>query len=261
MYDTDYIKQIITHAGDIARAHFLNVRPTWKKDRSYVTDADLAVQAYLMEELDAHYPDDGILGEENGLSKEPRTGDRRWVIDPIDGTASFSAGLPVWGVAIALVDGEVPIAGFFHMPLVGDLFYTTPEGQLMRNDRVVCLRPATAPHRETSLLMASRLHRYYTVSPTYPGKLRNLGSSMGHLSYVAGGNADCALVERVYAWDIAAGIAMLDAVGGVMRYVDGTPVALGPLMSGAPMQLPALAGHPAAVEAFSEIVTFHGGNT
>lgn len=257
MYDTAFIKEIITNAGHIAKEHFLNVIPTWKADRSYVTAADLAVQEYLRKALDTHYPDDGILGEENGLRKAPKAGNRRWVIDPIDGTASFSSGLPVWGVAIALVEGDQPIAGFFYMPLAQDLIYTTPEGQVFRNDQPRTLRAPGPLHRETSLFIASRLHRYYTVAPDYPGKLRNLGASMAHLGYVAAGCADAALVERVYIWDIAAGMAMLNALGGVMRYIDGSPVTLGPLLSGAPMHLPLLAGHPQMVAAFSEMITFH----
>ena len=257
MYDTAFIKEIITSAGQIAKDHFLKVRPTWKEDRSYVTDADLAVQEYLGKALDTHFPDDGIVGEENGLRKAPKAGNRRWVIDPIDGTASYSAGLPVWGVAIALVEGDQPLAGFFYMPMAQDLITTTPDGQLLRNDQPRTLRAPGPLHRETSLFIASRLHLYYTVSPSYPGKLRNLGASMAHLSYVATGSADAALIERVYIWDIAAGMAMLNAVGGVMRYIDGTPVTLGPLLSGSPMHLPMLAGHPEMVSAFSEIIAFN----
>jgi myo-inositol-1(or 4)-monophosphatase len=256
MYNVTHIKHIITRAGKIAREHFLNVDPRWKADRSYVTAADLAVQEYLHGELDKEYPDDGIVGEEEGLQKSPRRGTRRWIIDPIDGTAAFSAGLPVWGIAIALVEDTHPLAGFFYMPLAQDLIYTTPDGQVFRNDRPQSLRDPEPFHRETSLFIASRLHRYYTVTSSYPGKLRNLGSSMAHLAYVATGSAACALVERVYIWDIAAGMAMLQAGGGVLRYIDGPPVDLGALLNGAPAQLPMLGGHPDVVSAFSKIIAF-----
>jgi myo-inositol-1(or 4)-monophosphatase len=162
----------------------------------------------------------------------------------------------VWGIAIALVDGGQPVAGFFHMPLAQDLIYTTPDGKVFRNDRERSLRDPAPFHRETSLFIASRLHRYYKVAPSYPGKLRNLGSSMAHLAYVATGSADCALVERVYIWDIAAGMAMLRMGGGVLHYIDGTPVKLDALIGGAPAQLPMLGGHPEMVAAFSKIIRF-----
>ena len=256
MDNIEHIKELARSAGAIALGHFRNVTPTWKEDRSYITQADLDVQAYLREALDAAYPDDGIVAEENGLRKLPRRGDRTWVIDPIDGTASFSAGLPIWGISIALVEGSRPTGGVFYIPTVGDLFHTGNDGRVYRNDRPAQLRSPGPFHGETSLLIASRLHRHYTLSRDYPGKLRNLGSTVAHLAYVATGSAEAALVEPVYVWDIAAGMAMLEANGGVLVYIDGTPVDLAPLLDGTRMPQPMLGGSREAVAAFMNVITY-----
>ncbi len=260
MIDIEHIQDLAQSAGKIAMSHFRNVTPAWKEDRSYITQADLDVQAYLRDALDAAYPDDGIVAEENGLRKPPRRGDRIWVIDPIDGTASFSVGLPIWGVSIALVEGGRPTAGVFYIPTVGDLFHTGSDGLVYRNDHPLRLRAPGPFHGETSLLIASRLHRHYTLSRDYPGKLRNLGSTVAHLAYVATGSAEAALVEPVYVWDIAAGMAMLEANGGVLVYIDGTPFDLAALLDGTRMPLPMLAGTPEAVVAFRELITYLPGN-
>jgi myo-inositol-1(or 4)-monophosphatase len=258
MTDLKYIQDLARSAGKIAMGHFRNVTPALKEDRSYITQADLDVQAYLREALDAVYPDDGIVAEENGLRKPPRRGDRVWVIDPIDGTAAFSAGLPIWGVSIALVAAGKPIGGVFYIPTVDDLFYTGDDGRVYRNNRPVRLPAYRSFHSETSLLIASRLHRHYTLSRDYPGKLRNLGSTVAHLAYVATGSAEAALVEPVYVWDIAAGMAMLQANGGTVVYIDGTSVDLIPLLDGTRMPRPMLGGRAEAIAAFQELITYHG---
>jgi myo-inositol-1(or 4)-monophosphatase len=258
MFDIALINEIITQAGHIALHHFLEVDPTWKDNQTYVTEADLAVQAFLRETFERHYPNDGFVAEENDVRTAPRSGSRFWVVDPIDGTASFSAGLPVWGVGIGLVEDGQPVAGFFHAPAVDDLFYTTPDGRVLRNGRPVHMRQPGPLHRESSLFIASRLHRYYRVSPDYPGKLRNLGSSIAHLCYIAGGNADAALLERVHIWDIAAGMAMLVLNGGVLHYIDGTPVRLEPLLTGEQVPLPMLGGHPETVAKFRSLIAYGG---
>jgi myo-inositol-1(or 4)-monophosphatase len=257
--EAELIVEIIKHAGRIALDHFLEVEPSWKADRTYVTEADLAVQEYVREALARHFPEDGIIAEENDLQAMPSSGTRIWVIDPIDGTASFSAGLPVWGVAIALLEAGEPVAGYFYAPVTGDLIHTTPAGRVVRNGEVREIRPPAPFHRETSLFIASRLHRYYTISGSYPGKLRNLASSAAHLGYVATGSADAALVERVYVWDIAAGAAMLRANGGAMKYLGGPMVDLASLLSGDPAPRPMLAGRPETIAAFEEIIQFHPG--
>ncbi len=259
MENSTLIKDIITEAGAIALDYFLEVEPTLKEDQSYVTEADLAVQAFLREALTRHFPQDGFIAEENDVRSSPASGTRFWIVDPIDGTAAFSAGLPVWGVGIALVEDGQAVGGAFYAPVIDDFFATTPAGTVSRNDRRVRLLPTSRPfHRETSLFIASRLHRYYTVSADYPGKLRNLGSAIAHLCYVAGGNADAALVERVYIWDIAPGLAMLKNNGGNLWYLDGTPVDLAPLLSGERTPMAMLAGASETVAAIRQLITYYG---
>jgi myo-inositol-1(or 4)-monophosphatase len=55
------------------------------------------------------------------------------VIDPIDGTASFVCGLPVWGIAVGVLEKKLPVAGYFYMPATGDFFAATTEGRVYRN--------------------------------------------------------------------------------------------------------------------------------
>ena len=91
-----------------------------KPDRSFVTDADLAVERALRERIETERPGDGFFGEESGRAD---SGDRRWILDPIDGTSNFLRGVPNWGTLIALEsDGDVTI-GVVSAPAFGARWY------------------------------------------------------------------------------------------------------------------------------------------
>ncbi|WP_457098796.1 inositol monophosphatase family protein [Microbacterium sp. P5_E9] len=87
-----------------------------KADASHVTEADLATERAIRAILEAERPDDGIFGEEYGV-----TGDtaRQWIIDPIDGTANYLKGIPMWTTLIALAIDGVPRVGVASQPAIG----------------------------------------------------------------------------------------------------------------------------------------------
>ena len=87
-----------------------------KPDRTPVTDADQAVERSIRAGIAAARPNDAILGEEYGTEG---TGNRQWIIDPIDGTANFLRGVPIWGTLIALAVDGVPIVGVVSSPALG----------------------------------------------------------------------------------------------------------------------------------------------
>lgn len=87
-----------------------------KADRSHVTDADLATERVLRAMLAEERPADGIFGEEFGTEGDAS---RQWIIDPIDGTANFMRGIPLWGTMIALAVDGIPQVGVVSMPALG----------------------------------------------------------------------------------------------------------------------------------------------
>lgn len=105
-------------AGKIAADHFGSVAVEWKRDGSELTAADTAAEAFLRDTIGEVYPDHGIFGEEG--SRVDRPGPFRWIIDPIDGTRSFAAGVPLFGVLLALEHESVPIIGCCHFPALGE---------------------------------------------------------------------------------------------------------------------------------------------
>jgi histidinol-phosphatase len=105
-------------AGRITLEHFGRAAVEFKGDGSEVTAADRASEAHLRALLAEAYPEDGIVGEE-GEDVPSRSG-RRWIVDPIDGTRSFSCGVPLYAVLVALEEDGVPVLGCCHLPVLGE---------------------------------------------------------------------------------------------------------------------------------------------
>lgn len=100
----------------LPRFRSADLRIDTKPDRTFVTDADLAVERSLRELIEAERPEDGFFGEESGQSEG---GERRWILDPIDGTSNFLRGVPNWATLIALEVSGVPTVGVVSAPAFG----------------------------------------------------------------------------------------------------------------------------------------------
>jgi histidinol-phosphatase len=113
--DLEFAARLADLADELSLARFgaSDLQVETKPDLSPVTEADRAIEQALRERIAAERPGDSVLGEEEGLSGESRsggTGGRRWILDPIDGTRNYSRGIPIFATLIALeVDGEVEL--------------------------------------------------------------------------------------------------------------------------------------------------------
>src|SRR5437588_454797 len=113
------------------RAEDLEVRT--KPDLTPVTEADTAVEHALRERLGEARPGDSIVGEEYGASTAPAS-DRRWIIDPIDGTKNYVRGIPVWATLLALQEGEKVTVGVVSAPALGRRWWAASgAGAFMRD--------------------------------------------------------------------------------------------------------------------------------
>ena len=232
MDDREAVRELVVAAGDMAARMRLGVAVHRKADASFVTDADLAVQDHLVRGLRERFPGDAVVGEEQDLGRDRSDARRVWVLDPIDGTASYKAGLPGWGVSVGLVEDGQSAAGWFHMPLTGDLFEAGAGFGMVLNGQPARVTRPEAFHRETAIFIDSGFHKRFLLAPTFPGKVRSLGTTAGHLAYVAAGCADAAILHDVHVWDFAAAAAMLRHAGGVLRYLDGGDVNLADYLAG-----------------------------
>jgi fructose-1,6-bisphosphatase/inositol monophosphatase family enzyme len=244
------LEQIACRAGVLALARFRHVKPERKVDRTLVTAADREVEAAIVSELGALLPDATILGEE-GAARAGQ-GPYTIVIDPIDGTASFVAGLGTWCICIGIMEGARPVASVVHVPCLAET-YSAADGRAYLNSEPLPPLAAGATTGDRFIVTHARAHQRHRVR--YPGKVRSLGSTAYHIALVARGAAEGALLGRAHLWDLAAPGAILHAVGGRYEYLRGGAVDLGELVDGrrAPDYL--LAGAPDAIAALRPLLT------
>jgi histidinol phosphatase-like enzyme (inositol monophosphatase family) len=193
------------------------LRVETKADATPVTEADRGAEALMRQLIQARFPEHGILGEEYG--PERTDADWVWVLDPIDGTKSFVAGVPLWGTLIALLHQGQPVLGAIHQPLLGELMIG--DGQVTTlNDRPVRVRP-TRDLAEALFLttdtesLARRMGAAATATLDRARLVRTWGDCYGYL-LLAAGRADVMLDPIMNPWDIAALVPIVRGAGGVI---------------------------------------------
>lgn len=256
MIEAGRIHELLESAGKLALSHFLNAPPQRKRDLTYVTEADLEVQDFLVSALGRLFPGDGVIAEENNVRKDPASGDRYWTIDPIDGTAPFVAGLSTWSIGLGLLESGSPVCGFVYAPMTREFFHVAEEGGVFRNGRLCRMRTGDGIGRDTVLFAHSRLHQVLRLRPGYAGKVFVLGSACLQMSLVATGAADALLVGHDKIWDLAPGLAMLRRNGGTLKYLGGSEVCMGDLLSADPAPFPMLAGRASIIERMESFVEY-----
>lgn len=245
--DFEWLEELVRAAGEIALRHFRQVTTVRKSDNTVVTVADREVEAFMRQTLSQAFPSDGLLGEEME-TLTGRTG-RMWAIDPIDGTAAYAAGLPVWGVSLGVLQDWEPAAGIFYVPLLDELYLSHGRDALL-NGEPIQVDESGHIDSESFLCVTSGTHRKYRID--FVGKTRALGSTAANLCYVARGTAVAALVGRTSLWDIAGALPVLQAAGGHLRYLSGHPLDLSTLADGRKCPEPVMAGAPWALDYFAE---------
>ena len=199
-----------------------------KADRSFVTALDARIEARLRELIETRYPSHGILGEEQGA----RDGDAEvvWILDPIDGTAPFVAGVPVFGTLIALAVDRIPVLGVMHLPVTAQRWEgvvgraTTLDGQPVRTRRCNELGSAILTASNPDFFSdaerpALDVLRERTAWRIYGGCCMSYG-------LLAAGRTDVAIDTRLKVWDYAPFKPMIEGAGGVVSDWQGRPITL-----------------------------------
>jgi histidinol-phosphatase len=217
--------------GMVALRHYRSrLTVETKADGSPVTVADRAAEEAARAWVRAHFPADGILGEE--LGEERPGARRRWVIDPIDGTKSFVRGAPLWGSLVALCEGDHVLAGAAYFPAVEELVAAAPgagcwwNGSRCQVSTVDTLTNATVlttdeRFRERPERRAGWLELSHAASVS-----RSWGDCFGYL-LVATGRAEVMCDPILSPWDAAALQPIIEEAGGVFTDWSGAATAFG----------------------------------
>jgi histidinol-phosphatase len=186
-----------------------------KPDRTPVTEADLAVETAVRELLARARPHDAVLGEEHGTSGD---GDRRWIVDPIDGTRNYSRGVPVWATLIALQEaGEVQL-GVVSAPALGRRWYAERGGGAWAGDDRVRV---SSVRRVEDAVLCFALEQPLPALAAEAWHARGYGDFWSHM-LVAEGAVDGAIdAIGVSLWDLAPVQVIVEEAGGTFTDFRG----------------------------------------
>lgn len=249
--DLSLVRSWAEEAGALAVKMFNVATASRKPDRTWVTEADVAVEKLLVERIRAAYPDHGIVGEE--ATRDHLEREFVWALDPIDGTGSFVAGLPTWGVSIGLLRNGASYAGVLNLPLVGDMYWAEAGGGAFMNGQQITVNDPDEWDGEDWISIPSESHRDYQI--TFPGKTRALGATIASFAYVARGSAIGGLIAHSALWDVAASMVILNEAGGVAIAADGTPLDTAILLNGGTFAAPALLAAPRQIDRLRAVIT------
>ncbi len=244
--------QLAEEAGRLA----LRLRPppgapvaTLKGAQDWLTEADLAVETFLSQQLAEKFPEDGFQGEETGRG---RTGTLRWVIDPIDGTANYARGAARFCVSIGLLEDKTPQVGVLVAPALGETFAARRGAGATLNGAPI--RAAETTDLARAMVECGWSHRRpnadFPAGRRRHGQRRVLragGSDWLGLADVAAGRIDAYIEMHINLWDVAAALTILAEAGAVVSpFLDGDgPNTGNPILAAAPgiaAQLAAIAG-------------------
>lgn len=214
-------------AQSLPRFDAADLEISTKADNSHVTDADLATERAIRDVLASERPGDGIFGEEFGAQGDSH---RQWIVDPIDGTANFLRGVPLWGTMISLAVDGVPHVGVVSMPAFGRRWWaSTGEGawtatdagpRRIRASSVASLDEASVSFQSIAQWAdAGQLPALLTLAESV-WRDRAYGDVYAYM-LLAEGRIDMVAEFDVKEYDIAAAVPIVREAGGRMTSFDG----------------------------------------
>ena len=228
--DLALAQQLADAADQISLARFraLDLKVETKPDRSPVTDADRAVEQALKAILATERPADAIIGEEFGTSGSAT---RKWIIDPIDGTANYMRGVPVWATLIALSVAGKPVLSVVSAPALGRRWWAAPQiGAFTRDvdghiraievSGIGELANASLSYNNLQLWDSFGYLEQLMALSRQVWRTRAYGDFLSYM-YLAEGSLDVVAEHDLKIYDIAALVPIVEQAGGHFGAIDG----------------------------------------
>ena len=201
-----------------------------KGNTNLVTAADLASEKFIIEKIRTFYPKHAILAEESGAAIANSESVWKWIIDPLDGTTNYAHGYPCFCVTIALEHAEQIVVAATFDPTREEMFAAERGQGASLNGRKI--RVSETERLQEALLVtgypydATRRENFTRHFSKFIAKARGLrrdGSAAIDMAYVACGRFDGFWEEGLNAWDVAAGLLLIEEAGGRVSYYDDSP--------------------------------------
>jgi myo-inositol-1(or 4)-monophosphatase len=226
------VYKALWEASDILTSYFgkISTYKVKESQSSIVTKADLEAEKKIIEIIAEHFPEHNTLGEETGFKNNHSA--YTWVIDPLDGTSNFAAGIPWFGIIICVLKDSCPVLAGCHLPHQLKIYFAEKGKGATLNDKKIEVS------RETDL--KNILAAYSLDYSDEPGKteqesiimsrlvqnIRNLRSTncVIDFCYTADGKLGACINQTTKIWDIAGPALIIEEAGGKVTDIQGNPL-------------------------------------
>lgn len=213
-------------AGEVIARHSSGDRESWDKaEDSPVTQADLEANRQILERIREAFPGDSILSEETADAPSRLSAERVWIVDPLDGTKEFIAGIPEFAVSIALALRGNPVIGVIFQPLTRECFFGARghgawlDGQRLRISPVARLADCQVLSSRSEL-ERGQMARYQS----WFREITPVGSVALKLALIAAGRGDLWISAAPKSeWDVCAGDLLVREAGGSFEELSEGP--------------------------------------
>lgn len=214
------IADIVRSAGAVMRSAFTAPdRPVYslKGRQDYLTATDGAVEQFVRDAIERHFPGDAVLGEEGGGSVD---GTRLWIVDPIDGTANFARQIPHYCISLGLLENGQLLAGALYEPNHDELFIAQRgqgawlNGQRMRVSQVSEITASTIEIGWSTRIPVQTYLDMVGRAAHAGCAVRRAGSGALGLAYVAAGRIEAYAEAHINSWDVAGALLLITEAGG-----------------------------------------------
>ena len=221
------LSNLIDEVAERQRQDFGRAAAELKPDGTLVTACDLWSDQKIVQGLQSLYPGEGILSEEG--DRHLPASSAFWVVDPLDGTTNFAAGIPCWSISLARFEGGRPVLGILDVPPLG-LRIIAKAGLGAWRNGVRLDPPAAKPHPGQCVSLCSRSITVLQKRPDrpFPGKVRLFGVASLNLVSVATGQTVAALEATPKIWDLAAAWLVLRELSCPVRWLQRDPEQIPP---------------------------------
>ena len=213
--EIEFLKEIVLKANDISKNVFEISNKGAEND--LVTNLDLKIEKFLIDEIGKKYPDFDIVSEEYNTNNQIT--DNCFIIDPVDGTINFANNLPLWGIQVACVKNGKTIASVISLPRINEFYYADETGAYLNNKKInineVPIKNALyAVDGNNNLPCVQRMRKYSLNN-------RNFGGVCVSMAFVASGRIHGAVFRSNKSGDYAPGLFICKMAGASVKSIDG----------------------------------------